>query len=143
MTWQDAIQVVSTVFAGIGMWFVFDLIREFKQFKTESKRDITNLQRERDLFTQLVRGSELSMKSRVLELNSALETNKTHVERGLGIIDNELARIRMSIDRANEKAQRFDDFMKTALKLSHAINEKQKQLEKEFLSMRATITKQS
>lgn len=78
------------------------------------------------------------MKARVMELNSALEMNKTHVERGLGIIDNELARIRMSIDRANEKAQKFDDFMKLSLKLNNLINEKQKKLEAEF---RGTITK--
>lgn len=138
LSWETALQSILVGMSAIGSWFLYDLVKEFKDFKKNTGSDIASLKRERDIFQQIVRGSELSMKARVMELNAALETNKTHVERGLGIIDNELARIRMSIDRANEKAQKFDDFMKLSLKLCNTINERQKKLEGEI---RGTVTK--
>ncbi len=99
MTWELALQSLFVLGSSIGTWFLYDLVKEFKEFKKETGRDISNLKRERELFQQVVRGSELSMNVRVMELNTALENSRTHVERGLGIIDNELSRIRLSIER--------------------------------------------
>jgi len=132
MSWEQAIQTIFMMGSGIATWFLYDLVKEFKEFKKETGRDISTLKKERELFQAFVRSTEMTMQVRVHELGAAIDSHKTHLERGLGIIDNELVRIRYSIDRANEKAQKFDDFMKTSFKLSNALNEQTKALKAEM-----------
>lgn len=141
MDWAGVIQFSTGCLAAIGAWFLYDLVREFKGFKKETGRDIESLKRERDAFQQMVRGAEISMKARVIELNSALETSKTHIERNLGIIDNELARIRYSIERVNDKAKKFDEFMDVSFRLAQAIHERNKSLQKQINEIKGTVTK--
>lgn len=132
MTWEQALQSLLVMGSGIGAWFLYDLVKEFKEFKRESGRDISSLKKEREVFQHLVRSSEVTIQARIQELTSAMTQSKTQVELGLGIVDNELTRVRYSIERAQEKANKFDEFMKNSYKLSFALNEKCKVIEREL-----------
>lgn len=61
-------EIFTSGIGAIGIWFLWDLVREMKNFKTEAGRDISALKKEREDFKNTVKAAELSMRVEIAKL---------------------------------------------------------------------------
>lgn len=115
MTWQLALQGVLTVFSGIGLWFMYDFVREMKAHKDATRQDISALKLERETFKNTVRSAELSMGERVGELRKTQNEFSVLVKSGLGNMSLDVERIRDSIHQATKDSENFKKFLQKLL----------------------------
>lgn len=118
---------------------MFDLVREFKNFKSEAKNDIFTIKLERESFKTTIRNAELSIGLRVTEMQ------KLHSEFALQVKER-LIEMRSEIERANtastdliKQAQTLDEFIKKSFELSKILNEKLKTHEKEIKDLKIKV----
>lgn len=139
MSWQTVFQAFSASFGAIGAWFIYDLIREFKMFKTETKTDIQTLKTERADFKNTVRLAELSIHSRVVDLQKISNSHYLQVEKSLNTVNMELERFRNLMTTATGKAETFEAFLNKVLNVSKLLNDRIRKTEHELHSLKIEL----
>lgn len=139
MTWQTMLQLFTGTFASLGAWFLYDLIREFKSFKSETKTDVFNLKQERNDFKTTVRNAELSIALRVTDLQRLHSDFATNIKEQLFELKNEIKEIREITNHAKHNSQQYADFLKKALELCRFLDQKLKTQEREIKSIQIKL----
>lgn len=125
MTWASAFQLFSSGLAAIGVWFIWELVKEFKAFKVETKTDISTLKIQRSGFEVTVRNAELNIGLRVNEMQKLHNNFSLEVKEAL-----------MQFRNDNKN---FSKFMKTSLELVGRLNDKLVVQEKELKSLKIQL----
>lgn len=139
MTWQLVIQSFMMTFAAIGGWFLYDLVREFKSFKSETKNDVFTLKQERHDFKTTVRNAELTISLKVNDLTRLHHDFSIQVRRDLQDITHEVAQIKKASTEAAAQTENYGEFLKSTLKLSRAFNERLKAQESELKTLKVEL----
>lgn len=139
MTWVEIFQGVTGFFAALGAWFIYDLIREFKSFKKETTDNVYSLKQERHTFQNTVRNAELSIGMRVNDMQKIHNEFTTMAKQSMNELKSELTHLKNVVESTSEKAENFEEFLKKALQLSRALNERIKAQEKELQNLRVVI----
>lgn len=135
MGWQLVSQVFSTGMAGIAVWFIWDLIREFKSFKTETKTDIISLKHQREEFKLLVGDAKLVISQRVTSLEGIHNKYNLEVNRAIIEVNAELSKLRDTMAITNDKSKHFDDFLNKVLIIIKKVNERVRKIELENVTI--------
>lgn len=117
MTWEIALQTISAGMAGIAMFFLYDLVREFKTFKSETKRDILNLEKQREEFKTTVRNYELSSSIRTNELQKLHNDFNLKVSKEVANLGVDIMKIHALTTDMNKKTETFNDFFSKSLSI--------------------------
>ncbi|NJM09377.1 MAG: hypothetical protein HC883_00295 [Bdellovibrionaceae bacterium] len=136
MSWEIFLQTITGSLAAIGGWFLFDLVREFKSFKAETKSDVISLKNSRADFQNTVRNAELSIALRVNEMQKIHNDFSLKIKSTLNEIENDMAQLKIMVEVASDKVGQFDSFLTKSLRLSQALNEKLKKHDKELESLK-------
>jgi hypothetical protein len=109
MSWDAVVQIVSSGFGLFGLKLLYDLVREFRNFKDETKRDISSLRTERDAFRLAIKEADLNLKGHVLQMDEVFQKSmasaKTLHERQKKA-ENDIQVIKLRLDRVTVKAER-------------------------------------
>ena len=139
MSWESVLQVFMSGFAGIGAWFLYDLVREFKGFKNETKNDVFTLKHERNNFQTTIRNSEMTISSRVNEMQRISQEFSLTVRKDLQDIKFEISKIKESTDQASKNSKHYAEFLQRALELCKALDTRLKSQEQEVMSLHLKI----
>lgn len=101
MTWQIAFQVFTTGLATVAVWFLYDLVREYKVFKTQASGDLFSLRAER-------RNFEVS----VMAAGIKLDELRKSTEYSITVINHEMGKLKESIKEVSDQSERSSSFMK-------------------------------
>lgn len=139
MNWQLALQSFSVGLGGIGLWFIYDLIKDFKDFKKETGRDISALKKEREDFKNTVRSAELSISYKVQDMQKVhgefvLHTKGMHLE-----TVRDLAQIKNVLVDSSKKADEIRSYLDKSLLLNKNFHERMKLMESEFKTIKIQI----
>lgn len=136
MSWYSVFQ---TGLAGIGAWFLYELVKEFKSFKSETKRDLANLEKQRAAFENSLRQTDLSMRMRVEDLRQLQHDHNLQAKHLLSQIKTDVTRIEIIAENLEKKTLDHEAFMKKYLQVSKVFNEKIKNHESEIKSLQLKL----
>lgn len=139
MSWQTALQTFSAGLAALAIYFLYDLIREFKLFKKETGVDISNLKIERSQFQTTVRNAELTIGLRVEEMHKIHTTFSHQVQEKILGVREELIKTKFAADTIVRQSERLEEYLKKSFQLSKALNESLKRHEKEIQMIKIKI----
>lgn len=125
MSWLVAFQTFTAGLAAIGGYFIYDLIAEFKAFKSDTKTDVFNLKLERSNFQSTVRNAELSIGLRVNEIQ------KVHNDFTL--------EMKTTLLQFGNDTKNFTKFMQKSLDLCEHLNDRLKTQEQELKTLKIQL----
>lgn len=124
--WKYAFETFITGLAGIAVYFIYDLISEFKTFKTDTRADVSTLKLQRSQFEITVRNAELSIGLRSNEMQKQL--NEFSLD------------IKQAVMKFSSETQTFDKFMRKSLELAGQLNDKMKHQEKDLKDLKVQLS---
>ena len=132
MSWELVLQSMSASLAAFGIWCIYDLVREFKIFKSETKNDVVSLKQERMSFQNTVRSAELTINSRVNDMHKIHTSFAFDVKDSLLKINNEINQMSLKINSSTRKVENFEEFLQKCLVITKNMNERVKKQEHEI-----------
>lgn len=139
MNWQVVLQTFSAGMGAIGIWFIYDLIREFKLFKKETRLDIQSLKTERQDFKSTVRNAELNIHGRVTDLQKIHNNHFIQSEKSINAVNMELERFKNLMTTASGKADAFENFLNKLLVIAKTLNDRLKKVESEMSTLKIEV----
>jgi len=136
MSWEIALQSFSAGLAAIGLWFIYDLIREFKMFQKETRTDVSTLKNERVTFLNTVKQSELMISSEVMKMQKIQDSFSLEVKKSFIDITKDISELRKIIDETSKSSANFSDFLNKALEVMKKINDKVRRHEFELQTLK-------
>jgi hypothetical protein len=139
MTWELALQSLTITLAGIGGFFLYDLVREFKTFKTKTSEDIFALRSERENFKLSIRNAELTISHKVGDLTNlhnqfSVDVKKAHIQ-----FQNEAEKIKDILTDSVKETDRLSNFMKKSFDMHEALNSQMKLQREEINSLKVKL----
>jgi len=128
MTWQVAFQTFSTGLAGIAVFFLYDLVKEYKSFKKDVADDLASLREERRIYKEAVMRTLLKFE----ELRLTSETS-------IKVINQEMIMFKRQMNEISEDTKSAHSFMKKAFGLAKALNERSARHEKDIQALKVQI----
>lgn len=132
MSWEIVLQSITAALGGFGIWCIYDLIREFKAFKSETKNDVFSLKQERNSFQNTVKSAELTINSKVNDMHKLHSTFALDVKESLFKINDEISKMSFAIKSSTKKTENFESFLQKCLLVTKTLNEKVKNQETEI-----------
>ncbi len=125
MDWEKAFEVFTTGLAGIAIWFLYELVKEYRDFKEETSDVLQEISHQRQSFDLGVRAALL----KIDELRNATETS-------IKVINHELHIFKKAMIDLQGQAERTKEFMEKNYILAKVLHDKHDQLEKEFKTIK-------
>lgn len=132
MTWDIVLQSFTAALAGIGGWFLYDLVSEFKTFKKDTRMDIISLKQERTDFKNSVRAAEISMSARMNELQAIHNSFSLTVNDSLLKLKSETEKLSDTLKETDTKSDKLDHTLSKAFQLFRHFNKEIKSLKVEM-----------
>lgn len=139
MNWQTAFQTFATGMAALASWFLYDLVKEFKSFKSETRTDVSGLKRERDDFKTTVRNSELSIAVRVTEMQKLHSEFNVKIVEQISSIKSDVRELRDVMREAKENSKNYAEFLQKALKICHVLDHRLKKQEADLKAVKIQV----
>lgn len=125
MTWQIVLQTITSGLAGLGTWFLWELIKEYKAFKNETAADLISLRAERRNFEVMMMAASLK-----------LDDHRQSTEHSIKTINHELKVFSDTISHVSRQAERSEQFMKKTYELAEVLNKKISNHDKEIKTIK-------
>jgi len=128
VTWQTALQVFQSGLAAIAIYFIYELIREYKGFKKEASADLISLRAERRQYEVAVMAASLKLDEMKVKTEGALQT-----------INHEIKVFRESVVLVGKQAERAEAFMRKTYELANILNNKFKEHDRDIKTIKIKI----
>lgn len=128
--WTLATQIFTGGLSAIGVWFLYETLREYRSFKSETGKVLSDLKAERGRFELAIDATQLKIK----EMNSGLDTAMKNT-------NFEIEKINFNTQEIKGSALKAHLFYQKSLELGAALNTRTKKHEEELQHMRQQIGK--
>ncbi len=139
MNWDLVLKSFSVGFSGLALWFIYDLIKDFKEFKKEAGRDIGNLKKEREDFKLTVSRAELSIGYQVQEMKKVHGDFSLHTKGVLIETVKDLSLIKTSLSESAKKTEQIKGYLDKSLLLHRNFHERLKFMENDLKTLKIQI----
>lgn len=133
------LQSFTAGLAALATWFIYEHIRDFKNFKKEASRDISSLQKERTHFEAMVRSASHDIAHRVLDLQRLHNDFSLEMKNSISTVGFELEKIKSIVREMKDKTEQHEAYLKKTFELSRYFSEKIKTHEEEIKTMRLDL----
>lgn len=140
MNWPILLQTMTAASIPLATWFLWDLIREMKTFKESTRSDISTLKSEKITFINVVRTAELTISSKVNDMQRIHGNFSVEVKKALIEINAEIVSLQKVIGSAAKKSENFEAFLDKALAVVKNINDRVRRNEHELQALRIEVS---
>jgi hypothetical protein len=141
MNLQLFVQSVSVGMAGMAVWFIYELIKEFKAFKKEASRDIQSLNQEREHFENTAKSACLDISHRVADLSHLHNDFALEIQKVLKEVTFDVDRMRNSVEKIVRRIDSNEAMIKKAVDVTRTFNDRMKYAEEELGTLKVILDK--
>ncbi len=130
MTWNIAFQTFSAGLAGLAVWFIYEALKEFKNFKKEASTDLQALGRERHQFELAVRAATLK-----------IDEHRVMSDSNFKSMQHDIAVFKAALANLTSEAKNARDFMKKNYILAKVLHDKHDRTEKDMRKLEEMVNR--